>query len=84
MAIMPAVRAKVRVSGEDYGIGKQFGHAHEACVGKVDGQVGVFLHELEDRVQVLPKSERDQHCLPVEELHNRGARVRRQDMKCLR
>src|SRR5271170_7797970 len=61
---LPAVAtidAEVRVSGQKYGIVQCLGHAHETGVRETDRHVGVFLQELEHRVDVVrePKAAHD-------------------------
>ena len=46
LSAMSAIDAEVRISGKYEGIGKCFGHTHEAGIGEAHGNISVFLQQL--------------------------------------
>jgi len=59
LAAVAAVKTEIRVGGEEERIGEGFRHANEAGVGEAHGNVGVFLDEPTDRLDIFRKMERD-------------------------
>jgi hypothetical protein len=59
-AAVATVNAEILVGCQDKAIGERFGHAHEASIGETHGNVGVFLHKLQDWLQVLGDFEGDE------------------------
>ena len=58
---MTAVDAEVGVGGENDGISKRFGHAHQARVGEAHWHVGILVQELQHRLELVAEVEaRDQ------------------------
>jgi hypothetical protein len=44
-AAVPAIDKKITVSGYDYGVGLNFGHADEASIGQAHRHIGIFVHQ---------------------------------------
>src|ERR1700730_3644326 len=54
-----AVNSEILVGRQDDWVGKRFGHANEASIGEAHGNVGVFLDQLRNGLDVLGKLEGD-------------------------
>jgi hypothetical protein len=50
LASVAAIDPEILIEGDYGGAGVEFGHPHEAGVGERHGNVGVFRHELRDRL----------------------------------
>jgi hypothetical protein len=51
-AAVPAIDKKITVSGYDYGIRLNFGHADEASIGQAHRHIGIFVHQRKDGLQL--------------------------------
>ena len=58
---MAAIDAEVGIGGKYEGIGKCFGHAHEARIGEAHGHVGVFLQQPQHGFHGIVKIEIHEH-----------------------
>ena len=54
---MAAIDTEVGVSGKYEGIGKCFGHTHEAGIGQAHRHIGVFLQQPQHLFRVIVKIE---------------------------
>ena len=65
---MATVNSEILVGRQDHGVGKRFGHANEASIGKAHGNVGVFLDQFGNWLYVLRKLEGDDHGTAAKQL----------------
>jgi len=63
---MAAIDTEVGVSGKYEGIGKRFGHTHEAGIGEAHRHIGVFLQQPQHGFRVIVKIE----------IHERGTALK--------
>jgi hypothetical protein len=72
LAAVATVNSEVLIGREDDGIGKRFGHAHKASIGKAHGNVGILLDQLHDWLHVLGKCEGDQQSAAAKQCAETG------------
>lgn len=77
---MPAVNAKIRISGQNHGIRKRLGHAHQASVGETHRNVGVFADELQNGINVVVEIESRNDGAPVQQLAQAGSPAPAEEM----
>ena len=66
------VNAEILVGRQDNAIGERFGHSDEASIGKTHGNVAVFLHKLQNWLQILGDLERDEQGTAAEQSAETG------------
>ena len=71
-AAVATVSAEILIGRQHNAIGERFGHAHEASIGEAHGNVGVFLHKLQDWLQILGNLESDEQGTATEQSAETG------------
>src|SRR5229473_1561908 len=61
-AVAP-VNPEVRIGRQEHRVGDDLGHPHETRVREARGKIRVLLHELQDRLDMVPEVERHGYLL---------------------
>jgi hydrogenase maturation factor len=56
-----AINAEVGIRGKYHGIGKCFGHTHEAGIGETHVHIGVTLQQFQHGFHIIVKGEIHEH-----------------------
>ena len=81
---MSPINSEILIGCQDYWISKRFGHANEAGIRQTHGNVGIFLHQLRDWLQVVGKLEgNNQRMAAKQRPETRGATLS-EKVVCLR
>jgi hypothetical protein len=55
---MAAVDVEVGIGREKDRVGVNLGHAHQTCLSEAHGHIGVFPHQRQDWLKVVPAADR--------------------------
>ena len=58
---MAAIDAEIGIRGKYDGIGKCFGHTHQAGIGEAHGHIGVFLQQFQHGFHIVVEVEIHEH-----------------------
>ena len=61
LSAMAAINAEIGIRGKYNGIGKCFGHTHQAGIGEAHGHIGVFLQQFQHGFHIVVEVEIHEH-----------------------